>query len=81
MGGAGQSSFSGLEARVSSRLTGGGHMDILPVYSPDGSKILYMSDRLSPGSFDTFVMDPDGSHKRRLIAGAFGPNWGTKHVE
>jgi Tol biopolymer transport system component len=56
-------------------------MDILPVYSPDGSKILYMSDRLSPGSFDTFVMDPDGSHKRRLIAGAFGPNWGTKHVE
>ena len=28
-------------------------MDTRPVYSPDGTKILHMSDRLSPGSFDT----------------------------
>ena len=31
------------------RLTSDGHMDTLPVFSPDGKKIAYMSDRLSPG--------------------------------
>ena len=51
------------------------------VYSPDGTKILYMSDRLSPGSFDTFVMNADGSHKKRLIIGALLPNWGTKPTD
>lgn len=60
------------------RLTSEGHMDTLPVFSPDGSKILYMSDRLSPGSFDTWVMDADGSHKKRIILGGLGPNWGSQ---
>jgi Tol biopolymer transport system component len=60
------------------RLTSEGHMDTLPVFSPDGKKIAYMSDRLSPGSFDTWTMNADGSHKRRVILGAFGPNWGVQ---
>jgi len=59
------------------RLTSSGHMDTLPVFSPDGTKILYMSDRLSP-SFDTFVMNADGSHKKRIIVGGLGPNWGSQ---
>ena len=56
-------------------------MDTLPVYSPDGAKILYMSDRLAPGSFDTFIMNADGSHKHRLVVEAFAPNWGTKPID
>jgi Tol biopolymer transport system component len=59
------------------RLTSDGHMDTLPVYSPEGNKIVFMSDRLSPGSFDTWIMNADGSGKMRLIQGAFGPNWGV----
>jgi Tol biopolymer transport system component len=60
------------------RLTSDGHMDTLPVFSPDGRQILYMSDRLSPGSFDIFVMDVDGAHKRRLVHDAFYPAWSPK---
>jgi Tol biopolymer transport system component len=60
------------------RLTSAGHMDTLPVFSPDGTKILYMSDRLSPGSFDTWIMDAGGSHQRILIKGAIAPNWGVQ---
>jgi Tol biopolymer transport system component len=60
------------------RLTSEGHMDTLPVFSPDGKKIAYMSDRLSPGSFDTWTMNADGSNKRRVILGAFAPNWGVQ---
>jgi hypothetical protein len=59
-------------------LTGMRHVNTLPVFSPDGTKILYMSDRLSPGSFDIWVMDADGSHKKRVIQNAFVPNWGTQ---
>jgi TolB protein len=60
------------------RLTSEGHMDTQPTYSPDGRKILYMSDRLSPGSFDTWVMNADGSDKKVIIKGAFAPNWGVQ---
>jgi Tol biopolymer transport system component len=67
-----------IDGSGATRLTSEGHMDTLPVFSPDGSKILYMSDRLSPGSFDTWVMDADGSHKKRIIVGALGPNWGAQ---
>ena len=59
-------------------LTTAGYTDTLPVYSPDGSKILFMTDRLSPGSFDTFVMNADGSQQKRIIVGGFSPNWGTQ---
>lgn len=31
-----------------------------------------------PGSSDTFIMDADGSHKKRLIRHGFGPNWGAQ---
>ena len=60
------------------RLTDADHVNTLPVFSPDGTKILYMSDRLSPGSFDIFVMDADGSNKKRVIPGGLVPNWGPQ---
>ncbi len=60
------------------RLTSDGHMDTLPVFSPDGQKILYMTDRLSPGTFDIFVMNDDGTHKRLIVHDAFYPSWGRK---
>ncbi len=61
-------------------LTGGRNVNTLPVFSPDGTKILYMSDRLSPGSFDAYVMDADGSHKKLIIPGGLVPNWGPRRL-
>jgi len=49
-----------------------------PVFSPDGTKILYMSDQRSPGSYDIFMMNADGSHKRFLLPRALLPNWGVQ---
>jgi Tol biopolymer transport system component len=60
------------------RLTSDGHMDTLPVFSPDGQRILYMTDRLSPGTFDLFIMDDDGAHKKRIVHHAFYPAWGRQ---
>lgn len=57
-------------------LTGMSHVNTLPAFSPDGTKILYLSDRL--GSLDTYVMDADGSHKKRIIPGGLVPNWGPE---
>jgi Tol biopolymer transport system component len=67
-----------LDGRGITRLTDTGHFDTLPVYSPDGNKILFMSDKLSPGSFDVWVMNADGSEKQRLIEHASAPNWGVQ---
>jgi len=49
-----------------------------PVLSPDSTKILYMSDQRSPGSFDILMMNADGSHKRLLLPHALLPNWGVQ---
>lgn len=38
--------------------------DFMPVWSPDGSKIAFASDR--NGNYDVFVMDADGSNLKRL---------------
>ena len=35
-----------------------------PFYSPDGTRIVYMSDR--SGLYETFLINPDGSNERRL---------------
>ena len=59
------------------RLTTAEHMDTLPVYSPDDTKIIYATNRSSSDSLDTFAMGADGSHKRQLLQGDFAPNWGA----
>jgi Tol biopolymer transport system component len=60
------------------RLTSGVHNDTQPVFSPDGRRILYMTDPLSPGSSDIFIMNADGSHKRLFLEAALLPNWGAE---
>ena len=62
------------------RLTSAKHVNTLPVFSPDGKKVLFMSDRLSPGSFDTYVMNVDGTNRKRILKDveALAPNWGTR---
>lgn len=60
------------------QLTPDGHNEGEVVFSPNGKKILFVSDRLSPGSFDVFIMNADGSHQGRLIPGAYAPTWGVQ---
>jgi TolB protein len=44
--------------------------DVLPNYSPDGTKIVFASDRLSSdGSVDIFTMNADGSGLTRVATG------------
>ncbi len=45
-------------------LHGGPAMEVLPRFSPDGSKILYISDR--DGGYNLWVSNPDGSGARQV---------------
>jgi len=54
------------------RLTTDHKRDVGPSWSPDGSKIVFMSDRAG-AEFDIYVMNPDGSGVERLTNGA--TNW------
>ena len=50
----------------------GGHDDILPVWSPDGSQVAFLSDEGSTAeSYQLFAMNADGSDRRQLAAGKF----------
>jgi Tol biopolymer transport system component len=49
------------------RLTTNDKYDAEPVFSPDGEKIVFGSQR--DGDFDIYVMDPDGTHVIRLTDG------------
>jgi TolB protein len=42
-------------------------------WSPDGSKLLYMST--SSGSYELWTMDTDGSNKKQLTEGAYIENY------
>jgi len=48
------------------RLTMGGHLNRVPSWSPDGTRIAFLSDRA--GSPQVFVMDSDGAHVRQVTA-------------
>jgi Tol biopolymer transport system component len=49
---------------------GKGHHDIPGTYSPDGTKIVFASDRLSNNlSLDLFIMNGDGSDIHRIASG------------
>jgi Tol biopolymer transport system component len=68
---------------------GKGHHDIPGTYSPDGTKIVFASDRLSNNlSLDLFIMNADGSDIHRIASGltvggcpdgnCVTPSWGPK---
>ncbi|MEC7985547.1 MAG: hypothetical protein VX278_10325 [Myxococcota bacterium] len=50
--------------RIIQRLTKSYGIDTAPVYSPDGSKIAYVSER--SGGAQIYIMDADGSNHKRL---------------
>jgi Tol biopolymer transport system component len=59
------------------RLTYNSDVDFSPVWSPDGSKIAFMSNRAS-GYYDVFVMNADGSSVTNLtnsLGGDADPDW------
>jgi Tol biopolymer transport system component len=50
------------------RLSADGNVDITPRWSPNGSKIVFASNRAGNlGSFEIFTMSPNGSNQLRLI--------------
>jgi hypothetical protein len=50
------------------RLTTAGNVDITPRWSPNGSTIVFASNRAgNVGSFEIFTMSPNGSNQLRLI--------------
>lgn len=63
--------------------------DVLPNYSPDGTRIVFASDRMSTdGSLDLFIVNADGSGLTRILTGitvggcpdnnCVSPAWGSR---
>ena len=46
-----------------------------PVWSPDGARIAFVSDRVEPGIFQLYVANADGSGLTALTSGAAGADW------
>jgi Tol biopolymer transport system component len=60
------------------RLTNNFSHDYLPLWSPDGSRLLFLSDRDHPPILQIYVMNADGSNQTRLTNepnGAYHPAW------
>lgn len=55
-----------LSTNALTQLTFGDHFDSQPSWSPDGSRIAFVSNR--QGNYDIFVIDSDGSDLQRLTA-------------
>ncbi len=56
-----------------------------PMWSPDGSRIVFTSDRAAKETYDLYVMDADGANVRRLTtvedAGiCYFPSWSGPHI-
>jgi TolB protein len=56
------------ESHETVQVTEGTSYDGQPAWSPDGNRIIFISDREQPGKTDIFTMAPDGSDVQRLTA-------------
>ena len=50
-----------------------GNFDAAPAWSPDGSRIAFMSNR--DGNPDIYTMNPDGSDAKQLTKNPFAMLW------
>ena len=70
---------SALDGSDSRRLTKNRDRDSVPVWSPDGSRIAFMSDREEGSQFHVYAMAPDGSRVLSLAPSiptySFPPAW------
>lgn len=55
-----------LAASEVTAITSGVYQDLEPTWSPDGTQIVFSSNRTTSGSFDLFVINRDGSDLRQL---------------
>jgi Tol biopolymer transport system component len=55
------------------QLTNNRAQDVNPAWSPDGSQLVFASDR--DGNADIFVMNADGSNQRNLTRSRFPENY------
>jgi hypothetical protein len=61
-------------------LTGGGWADQTPAWSPDGSRLAFLSDRITPGHQLPYTMAADGSDQRlagSLVGSAESVSWSS----
>jgi len=70
-----------LGSRQMRPLTDANSINVTPCYSPDGTKIVFASDRDSPGEQQLFVMGADGSSPSRISYGKGSyaePDWSPR---
>jgi len=62
------------------RLTNDPGIDGLPIWSPDGKHIAFLSTR--DGQWAIWVMNADGSNQRKLfnLPGSMGPDWAEERI-
>jgi TolB protein len=68
-----------LRTREARQLTRNADIDVSPSYSPDGSRIVFQSDR--SGSPQIYVMNEDGSNPKRISFGVgayYAPVWSPR---
>ena len=67
------------------KLDKNGAFDLNPAWSPDGTRLAFLSDRLGPGQYHLFTMSADGSDVRSIApsvpeaAALFRPSSRSRH--